>query len=312
MPYILLTIDRFDSDSSSEYSSAHSNCSSPDLIGIDPRIAQLAFAGVKTSNTSKQHRQQPDQKETAQRSAADAEQINRSSSSSHQEEDNQKVFRSSTKVSKTKCDTSLSSVHNNSNNRKSKELWDSNEALGRSFVSKQTDNNSMEKLQRKKHGKKPESPGYDNSCINHSNKADNPESSRTKPNTANQKHEGRLPTTTTNDSSCSPASELHNCITLKVSPPKPPRLSQSQENLTRCPMQTMAESQVEVAIYQTPSTVVMGSETHATIHEEATAQPYAIVDTSAFQKPGKTVTVSKSVSLFENFKQCFSRISVSH
>ena len=129
----------------------------------------------------------------------------------------------------------------------------------------------------------------------------------------NQKHEGRLPTATTNDSPCSPASETHNCITLKVSPPKPPRLSQSQENLTRTPMQTMAESRVEVAIYQTPSTVVIGSEGHATVQdEEGTAQPYGIIDTSAFQKPDKTVTVSISVSLIENFKQCFTRISVSH
>ena len=311
MPYILLTIDRFDSDSSSEYSSAHSDCSSPDLTGIDPRIAQLALVGEKTY-TSKQHRQQSDPKLTDQRSAADAEPIICTSNSSHQEENNQKVSTSLAEVSKTNCETGRTSMHNNSNARKRRELWDSNEALGRSVVSKQTDNNSMEKLQKKKHGKKPESPGYDNSCINHSNKADNPESSRTRPDTANQKHEGRLPTATTNDSPCSPASELQNFIVQKVSPPKPPRLSQSEENLTRSPMQTMAESQVEVAIYQTPSTVVMGSETPATMHEEATAQPYAIVDTSAFQKPDKTVTVSKSVSLFENLKQCLSCISVSH
>ena len=174
-PFIMLTVDRFDSDSSSEYSSAHSDCSSPDLTGIDPRIAQLALAGVKTSNTSKQHRQQSDKRETAQRSAANAEQINRSStcSASHQEEDNQKVFRSSTKVSKTKCHTSLSSVHNNSNNRKSRELWDSNEALGCGVVIKQTVNNS---LKGNKHGKTPESPRDDESHRSNSSKAETPDS----------------------------------------------------------------------------------------------------------------------------------------
>lgn len=282
----------FDTDSS-EYSSDDSNRSSPDLTGIDPRIAQLAL-GVR--NYSKKSKEEPPRKQTAdlpQGNTPDHAEKPGPPKQNKSEKSTQLHSKSAPEYQLTKVDKKKAQTISG---RESVGLWASNETLGassrsnaaKSLHGKMNPSDSLQSPRTSQVGAKINTPPTNDANMDITTQNHTRQSPKTKSeplqNSLSQLAGSNPSSVSNNKPIDSPDRQL--CTKQKVSPPKPPRLSQSEENPS-APSENQAKydslkQEDQNVIYQTPA-IIKPTES-CSDEADDTVQPYAVVDTSAFQK----------------------------